>query len=71
MKKSRTFTRKFNYRLPNFFTGAAKILDLGNTLTVPRQFYMDLVNDRKAISNDWRQIGQDIYEAMEIYDDGE
>jgi hypothetical protein len=47
--------------------GAARIIDLGDTLTEYNQSPTGDYADLCALSADWRQIGQDLQEAMLWY----
>lgn len=51
---------------PNFFEGIAHLLDIGATLG-PHITKIHLDDDFEAISQDWRNVGNDMRAAMSKY----
>jgi len=62
MRNSYTFGL---FAMPNFFRGAARVLDLGGTLNVYNESANEAEADAKALSSDWRQVGCDMQNAMD------
>jgi hypothetical protein len=52
---------------PSFFEGAARAFDLGNTLSEYNRSETEELADRRALFADWRLIGDEIRQAMEVF----
>ena len=51
---------------PSFFEGIARVMDLGNTLSVYNTSSTTSAADERALRNDFRMVGQDIMAAAKI-----
>ena len=52
----------------SFCQGLASTLDIGDTLIVYNTSITAAEADRKALAYDWQTVGNDIYGAMESYE---
>ncbi len=52
------------FAVPNFLSGAARVLDLGSTFDVYNESEDP---DRVALMSDWTQVGKDIAGAIDEY----
>jgi hypothetical protein len=52
---------------PSFFEGAARAFDIGNTLSEYNRCETGELADRLAMYADWRQVGDDIQQAMRVF----
>jgi hypothetical protein len=59
----------FLFSMPSFFRGAARVLDLGSTFDEYNGASGETVADMLAISMDWLQVGNDLADAMEQYEE--
>ncbi len=56
---------------PSFWAGMARVLDLGCTLPSYNLSKSPEEADRRAITNDWANVGQDILHAIREFSIGE
>lgn len=59
---SKTF-RAFKF-LPDFFTGVATVLDMGNTASIYNTPNTPEEADYKALASDWEETGKDISKGL-------
>jgi len=57
----------FLYAIPNFWSGAARVLDLGATLNVYNETFSPSIADYYAIKADWLAVGEDMRLAVEQF----
>ena len=67
MKQTGTFQGMSLFATPSFLSGFSRALDLGGTLDVFNTDELEEKADSKALASDWKQVGEDIYGAMESY----
>jgi hypothetical protein len=60
-------SRDFLFSRPNFWSGVARVLDLGSTLNEYNYSISPEKADFRAIQSDWKTVGNDILKAMELY----
>lgn len=65
INKTRTF---YLFTEPSFVEGFARIIDIGDTLSVYNYSNTEEESDSLAIKNDWLQVGQDLSKAITIYE---
>ena len=65
MKKLKKYTTGFLFSIPSVFSGAGTVLNLSGNYYTFNTSETDFEADCKAIENDFRMIGQDIYDAIE------
>ena len=70
MKQMEIFQNMTLFAAPNFLNGFARVLDLGGTFDVYNEGESVEEADSRALSSDWKQVGEDIYFAMENYQHG-
>jgi len=68
---SRNYKATYLFAMPTFLRGMARVLDLGDTLTVYNTFKDENTADYEALKRDWEQVGIDIAEAMKEYEHAE
>lgn len=56
------------YANPSFFGGMAKILDMGGTLMIYNESRTPVEADMKAISNDWKAVGNDLAHSIQEHE---
>lgn len=61
----------FMFARPSFLEGMARIFDFGGTLNEYNydQYSTDAEADAAAIASDWDAIGQDMYDAIGIFEE--
>ena len=59
----------FLFAVPSYLSGIARTLDLGGTFDSYNESSTGEEADRRAISADWRMVGQDLREAMRRFDE--
>lgn len=57
----------FLFAAPSFLSGAARLFDLAGTYDAYNTSSSELEADRRALLADWRVVGRDIFEAMQVY----
>ena len=55
------------FATPSFLGGMAHTLDLGGTLEMYNESSSPAKADAKAIRNDWKAVGQDIFSSMQQF----
>ena len=55
---------------PSFVEGAARIIDLGNTMQEYNESKTPQEADIDALKNDWRAVGQDLMLSITTYEQG-
>ena len=55
------------FAMPSFTRGAAHALDLGSTLIICNESCSGEEADKRALLSDWKQVGIDISESMEMF----
>jgi hypothetical protein len=68
MNKLMYVSSTFLFSMPSFFRGAARALDMGSTFDVYNESDSEEDADVLALSMDWLQVGDDIIDAMEKYE---
>lgn len=58
----------FLFADPDFFTGAATVMDLGGTLVVYNVSKDGKEADLRALASDWAVIGKDIKKSVEEFE---
>ncbi len=58
-------TTHFLYAMPSFWSGWARIIDLGDTLTEYNQSLSPAQADYLALRSDWLVVGNDIRDAYQ------
>lgn len=58
----------FLFARPSFFSGAARVLDIGGVFSEFNFSRSSEEADFRAILSDWRAVGSDLQRAMESYD---
>ena len=61
----------FLYARPSFLEGMARVMDIGGTLNEYNTFLSDEDADFFALSMDWHAVGQDMRDAMAMYESEE
>ena len=56
------------YARPSFWDGIARLFDFGGLLNQYNYSKSGKEADFRAIQSDWEYVGQDIYKAIEEYD---
>jgi hypothetical protein len=62
-------SRYFLFARPSFWSGMARVVDLGGTLNEYNYSISPRKADYYAIRSDWNVVGDDIREAVNKYDD--
>ena len=62
-------SRYFLFSEPNFWSGMARVVDLGGTLNDYNYSISPQKADYYAIRSDWKEVGADISRAMAKYED--
>jgi hypothetical protein len=62
-------SRYFLFARPSFWSGMARVVDLGGTLNEYNYSISPRKADYYAIRSDWNVVGDDISEAVNKYDD--
>ncbi len=62
-------SRYFLFAQPDFWSGMARVLDLGGTLNEYNSSASPDGADFRAIRSDWKEVGNDISSAMSRYED--
>lgn len=57
----------FLFAEPSFTEGMSRVLDFGSTLQAYNVSFTTLEADYRAIYNDWKAVGRDIKDAIELY----
>ena len=70
MKRAENFLNMTLFAMPSFLNGFSRVLDLGGTFDVYNENETGEKADCQALSSDWRQVGEDIYFAMERHQHG-
>ena len=65
MRQLEAFQGMSLFAVPSFLNGFSRALDLGGTLDVYNEEESEEKADSRALASDWKQVGEDIYEAME------
>jgi hypothetical protein len=60
-------TNIFLFASLGFFEGMGRAIDLGSTMVTANQSLTVQEADFRAISSDWKAVGEDIKTALEIY----
>lgn len=71
MKQLDIFQNMTLFAMPSFLNGFARVLDLGGTFDMYNEDETTVEADYRALSSDWKQVGEDIYIAMEDYQHGQ
>lgn len=58
-------TSSYLFSTPSFIEGVGRLLDFGSTLNNYNYSKSDKEADYRAISSDWRAVGNDMREVME------
>ncbi len=53
------------FALPSFWSGAARVLDLGGTFDVYKTAASGALADQEALAGDWLAVGRDMEQAMQ------
>ena len=70
MQRAPFFRNMTLFAMPDFVNGIARVLDLGGTFDVYNEAQTGQEADYQAIASDWKQVGEEIYTAMENYQHG-
>jgi len=65
MKKQKRYNTGFLFSTPSFLSGAGTVLNLAGNFYEFNSSDSGFEADQKAIENDFRMIGQDIYDVVE------
>lgn len=65
LKRSSSF---YSFTKPSFIEGVARVLDLGGTLQAKISISSPMQADIEAVSHDWRMVGKDIENSINIYE---
>jgi hypothetical protein len=65
MKKQKRYKTDYLFSNPSFLSGAGTVMNLAGNYYQFNTFDTDFEADSKAIENDFRMIGQDIFDAVE------
>jgi len=65
MKKQKRYTTGFLFSNPSFLSGAGTVMNLAGNYYEFNSSETGFEADEKAIENDFRMIGQDIYDVIE------
>ena len=65
MTSTRASDATFLFAVPSFSRGMSRALDIGSTMNVYNESANANAADVRALSDDWRQVGADLYEAIE------
>ena len=57
----------FFFAIPTFFSGCARLLDLGGVYDFYNESQDESVADARALYSDFRMVGQDLQQAMELF----
>ncbi len=57
----------FLFAIPNFFSGCARLLDLGGVYDLYNESQDGDVADARALYSDFRMVGEDLQQAMEVF----
>ena len=57
----------FLFAIPTFFSGCARLLDLGSVYDLYNVSQDESVADARALYSDFRMVGQDLQKAMERF----
>lgn len=63
--KTRRFTTGFLFSTPSFLSGAGSVINLAGNFYEYNSCDTGFEADEMAIENDFRMIGQDIYDVLE------
>jgi len=55
------------FAVPSFWSGFARVLDLGGTFDVYNDNNTEQEADCQALLSDWKQVGEDMSYVMERY----
>ena len=58
----------FLFANPSFVEGMARVMDLGSTLQVYNESNTEKEADSRAIQKDWEAVGEDVYNALDKYE---
>ena len=59
----------FLFAVPSLLSGLARTLDLGATFDSYNEGNNEHEADRRALTADWRSVGEDLHESMRKLDD--
>lgn len=65
MKKQRRYSTDFLFSTPTLLSGAGTVINLAGNFYEFNTSERDFEADEKAIENDFRMVGQDIYDMIE------
>jgi hypothetical protein len=65
MKKQRRYSTDFLFSTPSLLSGAGTVINLAGNFYEFNTSERGFEADEKAIENDFRMVGQDIYEMIE------
>ncbi|MFN0049544.1 MAG: hypothetical protein ACKVOU_10520 [Cytophagales bacterium] len=65
MKKQKKYATGFLYSTPSFWLGAATVINISGNFYEFNSSDSGFESDSKAIENDFRMIGQDIYDVID------
>lgn len=57
----------FFFAIPTFFSGCARLLDLGGVYDLYNESQDESVADARALYSDFRMVGQDLQQATELF----
>lgn len=66
-KKKKTTKTFYLFAEPSFMEGFARIIDIGNFLSIYHYSETAIESDYLAIKNDWLQVGEDLNQAVNLY----
>ena len=66
MKKQKRYTTGFLFSTPSFLSGAGTVMNLSGNFYDFNASETGFEADQKALENDFRMVGQDICDAIEI-----
>ena len=69
MKKQKRFTTGFLFSTPSFLSGAGTVMNLAGNFYDFNFSESGFEADKMAIENDFRMLGQDIFDAIEKVND--
>lgn len=65
MKKQKRYSTDFLFSTPTLLSGAGTVINLAGNFYEFNTSERDFEADEKAIENDFRMVGQDIYDIIE------
>ena len=68
IKEQTIDTDSYRAPKPSFIGGMAKVLDLGNTLSIYDKKIPSQLLDFEALKHDWEKVGEDLYSSINIYE---